>query len=97
MGGEDYFAPGQWNAICDQCGQKFKSGAILREWDNLRVCSDCLDPRHPQELIRPVVDPVPPPWTRSDPPPTFVTPTYPPAFPGSHSINGSSFNYASID
>lgn len=64
MGRTDYFAPGQWNFTCDQCGFTWKSKDGRKEWDNLMVCPRCLDPRHPQELVRPIVDPKPIPWSR---------------------------------
>jgi hypothetical protein len=64
QGRTDYFARQQWNFQCDQCGQTFKSGKAKHEWDGLIVCPSCLDPRHPQELVRPVTDPKPIPWAR---------------------------------
>lgn len=63
MGRADFFKPGSWNAVCQQCGLKFKADDILLEWDGLRVCERCLDYRHPQELVRPIVDPKPPLWS----------------------------------
>jgi hypothetical protein len=68
VGTADSFAPGEWNAICDQCGGKFKASQLLLQWDNARVCEGCYDPRHPQEFVRPVTDPSPVPWTRPDVP-----------------------------
>lgn len=55
---------GAWNAVCDQCGRGFKNYNLYKEWDGLRVCAECLDPRHPQELQRPMPDPRPAAWTR---------------------------------
>jgi hypothetical protein len=63
MGRSDFFRPGSWNNVCQQCGLVFKAEDISLEWDGLRVCPKCLDYRHPQELVRPVVDPTPPRWT----------------------------------
>ena len=31
---------GDWNAICDRCGFKFKASELKKTWDNLYVC-DC--------------------------------------------------------
>ncbi len=70
MGRADYFAPGDWNAICDQCGAKYKASEMLLQWDGFRVCRTCYDPRHPQDFVRPIPDPVPPPWIRMRPPVT---------------------------
>jgi hypothetical protein len=71
VGRADYFAPGQWNAICDQCGAKFKASQLLLQWDNARVCWSCYDPRHPQDFVRPILDTSSPPWTRPDVPPVM--------------------------
>jgi len=67
LGHADYYAPGQWNAICDRCGFKFKSGELRLEWDNLRVCKACWEPRQPQDFVRGVKDKQTPPWTRPEP------------------------------
>lgn len=64
--GANYFAPGDWNAICDQCGRKFKASQLLLQWDNARVCSTCWDPRHPQDFVRPIDDPQAVPWSRPE-------------------------------
>ncbi len=61
-----YYKHGDWNAICDQCGCKYKATELVLQWDNARVCRDCLDPRHPQDFVRPMPDPTAPPWTRPD-------------------------------
>lgn len=93
-GGKDYYLPGSFNARCDQCFRKMKAGEVLLEWDNLRVCEQCWDPRHPQELVRAVTDPKPLPWSRPDPPPTFITPD---RYRASRSFNGAPFNFQSVD
>ena len=93
-GPSDFFEQGQWNARCDQCYRKLKAGGLLRQWDGLMVCSRCWDPRHPQELVQPIRDPEPPPWTRPDPPPIFTNPS---GYFSSRSLNGAPFNYQSLD
>jgi hypothetical protein len=75
MGNADYFRNGDWNAICDQCSRKFKASQLVRDGQTrgaLRVCLTCYDPLHPQELMRPVADPKPIPWSRPDSPPVFI-------------------------
>lgn len=62
----DFFKPGDWNAICDTCGRKYKASDLQLQWDNARVCQTCWDPRHPQELLGPLPVPTSPPWTRPD-------------------------------
>ncbi len=51
-----YYAEGQWNMTCDQCGRGFKSSEILKRWDNAMVCSACWEPRQPQDFVRGVKD-----------------------------------------
>jgi hypothetical protein len=59
------YRSGDWLYVCDQCGiESWASEDSVLEWDGLRVHRRCWDYRHPQELIRPIVDCVPPPWTR---------------------------------
>lgn len=64
----DYTA-GDWKALCDRCGFKFKASQLYKTWDNLRVCkvNDCWEPRHPQDFVRGVKDDQSVPWTRSEP------------------------------
>ncbi len=73
MGKADYWKDGDLNARCDQCGIKVKASELRLEWDGLRVCYRCLDPRHPQDLIRPPRPEQPPQWTRPSPPPIFIS------------------------
>lgn len=61
------YAKGQWNAVCDRCGQWFKSGQLRREWTGLRVCTGCWEPRHPQDSVRGRIDMQTPAWVRPDP------------------------------
>ena len=46
------FVKGAYNCICDRCGYKFKSFELQMTWDNLLVCSDDWEPRHPQDFVR---------------------------------------------
>lgn len=62
---------GRWSAICDRCGFRFHSDELIKEWDGLRVCRPCLEPRHPQDLIRIKSERVVPPWTRPESEDTF--------------------------
>lgn len=34
--------------ICDRCSQRWRRSRMNTEWDNLKVCMPCLDPRPPQ-------------------------------------------------
>jgi hypothetical protein len=73
---KNIYKPGTWNALCDVCGFKLKSDQLSRRWDGLMVCSDDLESRHPQDLIRVPRENVSVPWARPEPPDTFVTVTY---------------------
>ena len=35
-------------AICDRCGFRCDYLDMLEEWNGLRVCPSCYDPKHPQ-------------------------------------------------
>lgn len=47
-----YYAHGDSNAICDECGFKFKRSQLRKRWDGAFVCSDDWEPRQPQDLLR---------------------------------------------
>lgn len=67
-----WFESGDWNAICDVCGFKFKASDLKLRWDGLRVCEIDWERRHPQELIRPLPDEPKLPWTRPEGTDVFV-------------------------
>lgn len=63
----DGYISGQWKANCDRCGKTYLARDLAREWTGLRVCrSDCLDSRHPQEILRAKADRQSVPWARPD-------------------------------
>lgn len=66
------FVSGAWKTICDRCGREFLNRALRLEHTGLRVCGDCWDPKHPQELVRAKADKQTPPWVRPEAPDTFV-------------------------
>jgi hypothetical protein len=43
---------GNWNALCDSCGRKFKATSLKKRWDGLMVCAEDWEQRHPQDLLR---------------------------------------------
>ena len=43
-------------AICDRCGLEYPYLSLQTQWDNLRVCPECFDPKHPQIKPRVVSD-----------------------------------------
>lgn len=60
----NYFAPGQWNFVCDECGLTFKSDAAMLRWDGAMVDQRCWEPRQPQDFVRGVPDNQSTPWAR---------------------------------
>lgn len=57
---------GQWNAICDVCGFKYKSGDLKKRWDGLMCCKEDWEIRQPLDFVRGVPDNQSVPWTRPD-------------------------------
>jgi hypothetical protein len=43
---------GNWNALCDSCGRKFKALDLQKRWDGLMVCKDDYEIRHPSDFLR---------------------------------------------
>lgn len=62
-----WYTAGEWKAVCDRCGFHFRNTQLKLEWDGLMVCNGCWEPRHPQDMIRPIPDSPALPWTRPDP------------------------------
>ena len=58
------FRSGQWNALCDRCGFKFKSSELRKDWQGLMVCDKDFERRHPQDFIKVKPETALPEWTR---------------------------------
>ena len=43
---------GNWNALCDSCGRKFKALDLKKRWDGLMVCQEDFENRHPSDFLR---------------------------------------------
>ena len=80
MSKADYLKLGDWNAICDRCGEKLKASKLQKTWDNYWVCRGCWEPRHEQDFIRGRKDDTSVPWSRPEG-----------ADSGGTDINGSAF------
>jgi len=65
---ENYWARGQWNAICDDCGEQYVSSKLMKRWDGFMVCRKCWEPRNAQDFVKGIPE-KPIPWSRpgSDP------------------------------
>lgn len=58
---------GNWNALCDSCGRKFKANMLRKRWDGLMVCEEDWEQRHPQDLLRVQREQISVPWSRPYP------------------------------
>lgn len=63
---------GDWNAICDCCGFKFKASELRERWDGLMVCPEDWESRHPQDFLRVRGDNPSVPWTRPESDDEFI-------------------------
>ena len=43
---------GNYNALCDSCGRKFKALDLRKRWDGLMVCTEDYETRHEQDFLR---------------------------------------------
>ena len=48
------YRPGDYYAICDQCGFRYFASEMKMQWNNLFTCPQCYEEKHPQ-----YVDPKP--------------------------------------
>jgi UDP-N-acetylenolpyruvoylglucosamine reductase len=48
----DNFVLGDSNAICDECGWKYKRSQLKKRWDGLLVCAKDYEERHEQDSIK---------------------------------------------
>ena len=53
------YATGKFaKGLCDRCGFEYKLLELKEEWNGLKVCSNCYEPKHPQlEPLRAKADP----------------------------------------
>jgi len=43
------YAAGKFaRALCDRCGFEYKLSQLREEWNGLKTCRDCFEPKHPQ-------------------------------------------------
>ena len=77
-GPADFYAEGDWNAMCYECGRKFKASELVRHWQGYYVCKEHWEPRHLQDFVRGVQDVQTPPWTQPMPKDFAAPPPLPP-------------------
>ena len=66
MGYRDYYKHGDFNAICDVCGFKYKGSELRKRWDGLMVCDKDWEPRPPQDFIRGINEDTSTPFSRPE-------------------------------
>ena len=64
MGHADHLVLGDHNAICHECGRKFKASQLRRHWKGYYVCARHWEPRQPQDFVRAVADVQTPAWVQ---------------------------------
>lgn len=65
---------GDWNAICDICGFRFKASELTKDWQGLMVCKQDYEQRHPQDFLRVRPDNPAVPWSRPEGADQFINP-----------------------
>lgn len=73
----NYYVKGDWNALCQRCGFKYKASQLRLEWTNLYVCPHCWETRHPQDFVRGREDDQTVPWSSPEPTDLFINPGFP--------------------
>ena len=58
---------GNYNALCDSCGRKFKALDLQKRWDGLMVCKEDYELRHEQDFLRVQKEKISVPWSRPYP------------------------------
>ena len=64
---QNWLSSGNWNALCDSCGRKFKASSLRKRWDGLMVCNEDYEVRHPQDFLRVQQEQISVPWARPKP------------------------------
>lgn len=63
---KEYLKLGDWNAVCDICGFRFKASQLRKNWKGEYVCRDDFELRHPQEFVRVAPEKISVPWARPE-------------------------------
>jgi len=97
MASNNYWASGQWNFICELCGEQRKSKDGVKTWDGHYVCRHHKEVRNPQDFVRGVRENLTVPWTRPPTDDQFVAIEYDRSFSDEADITeGLSFNLSRI-
>lgn len=69
---DDSWRPGDWLAVCYECGRKRQASHLRKHWQGYFVCPEHWETRQPQDFVRATPDIQTPPWTQPMPADTFV-------------------------
>jgi hypothetical protein len=96
---QNHLIPGNWNALCDSCGRKFKALDLKQRWDGLMVCQEDWESRHPQTLLKVQREKIAVPFARPYPATdTYVPdPMNPVNNETDRTWNGSGINFVGFD
>lgn len=61
------YVSGDWLALCDVCGRKYKASKLKARWDGLMCCNADWEIRQPQDFVKAKADIVDTPWSRPEP------------------------------
>lgn len=64
MSGADHYAFGDYNAVCYDCGRKFKASMLRKNWQGFWECPVHWTPRQPQDFVRSIPDTQTAPWAQ---------------------------------
>ncbi len=62
----NFYKSGDWNAVCDICGFRFKASKLKKNWKGEMVCEADFELRHPQEFVRVRPEKISVPWARPE-------------------------------
>ncbi len=71
------YSPGDFYRFCEVCGFRYLASETTKRWDNLIVCREDFETRHPQDFVRGRRDSQNVPNPRPEPADVFVGPASP--------------------
>jgi len=72
----DIYKHGDYNAICDVCGWKYKASELKRRWDGRMVCENDFELRHSLDKARQLGESLTIPYVAPESTDQFVEVTY---------------------
>lgn len=72
----NFYKSGDWLALCDICGFRFKASRLKKNWKNEMVCEDDFELRNAQDFIKVRPEKIGVPWARPEPADVFISVCY---------------------